>query len=322
MPGRSLAGEQRRRSSLDYKELVLKSLRLVWGNKWLWIFGLFAGAGGSGSFNFQGGGNMGSFSENSGDLNWQAFSHSMSDWVSRNLVLLIALAVILFLLFILMAIFGIVSQAALIGAADSLDKDEETGFSKSLSTGLSNFWRLLGFMILLGLIVLVPLLFLGAFGVMAFVRGVSPVFLLFLIPIGLIMIPVLIGIGFVAILGTRSVVIDGLGPVDAIKSGWKMLRENLGPVLLTWLISLAIGFVVGIIVVVFLIMLIVPIAVLGYLTFTTGVTTAKLAGIALLGLLFFLIFLVLRSAFGAYHSVYWTLAFRQMRALNEPEAPE
>ncbi|HEB12240.1 MAG TPA: hypothetical protein ENI11_01025 [Actinobacteria bacterium] len=207
-------------------------------------------------------------------------------------------------------------------AADSLDKDEETGFSKALSTGLSNFWRLLGFMLLLGLIVITPLLFLAALSVMVFASGVSPVFLLFLIPIGLIMIPVLIGIGFVAILGTRSVVIDGLGPVDAIKSGWKMLRENLGPVLLTWLISLAIGFVVGIIVVVFLIMLIVPIAVLGYLTFTTGVTTAKLAGIALLGLLFFLIFLVLRSAFGAYHSVYWTLAFRQMRALNEPEAPE
>ena len=265
---------------------------------------------------------MGSYSETSGDLNWQAFSYSMSDWVSRNLVLLIALAVILFLLFVLMAIFGIVSQAALIGAADSLDKDEETGFLKSLSTGLSNFWRLLGFMILLGLIVLTPLLFLAALGVMVFVGGVSLVFLLFLIPIVLIMIPVFIGLSFVATLGARSIVIDGQGPIDAFKSGWKMLRENLGAVLLTWLISLVVGFAVGIVVVVFLIMLIVPIAVLGYLTFSTGVTTAKLAGITLLGLLFFLIFLVLRSAFGAYHSVYWTLAFRQIRALKETEAPQ
>ncbi|HEB12928.1 MAG TPA: hypothetical protein ENI11_04555 [Actinobacteria bacterium] len=308
---------------MDYKELVLKSLRLVWGNKWLWAFGLFASAGGgSGSYNFSGGGNMQPFSENPQDFNWQVFGSPVSDWVSRNLILLIALAVIVFLLIIMVAIFGIVSQAALIGAADKLDEDEETGFSQSLSTGITNFWRLLGLMILLALIIIVPLLFMVAIGLMVYASGMPMFFLVFLIPVILIMIPVAIGVSLVGLLGSRSVVIDSLGPVDAIKSGWKMLRENLGPVLLTWLISLLIGFVVGIVVVILLLMLVVPIAMLGYLIFLTGITTAKLAGIAVLALLFFLIFLVLRSALGAYRSVYWTLAFRQIRALNEPEAPE
>ena len=307
---------------MDYKELVLKPLKLVWGNKWLWVFGLFAGAGGSSLFNFPGGGNMGSNSQSSQDVHWQAFGHSMGEWVSRNLVLIIALAVILFLLFILISIFGIVSQAALIGAADKLDKDEETGFSKSLSIGITNFWRLLGLMILVGLIAAVPLFFLAAIGLTIFASGVSPAFYAFLIPIGLILIPVFIGLRFVAILGSRSVVIDSLGPVGAIKSGWKMLLENLGPVLLTWLIRLLVGFVVGIVIVILLLLLIVPTVLLAFLVFSTGVTAAKLAGFGILALLFFLIFLMLRSVFGAYHSVYWTLAFRQIRVLNEPEVQE
>ncbi len=136
---------------------------------------------------------MGSNSQSSQDVHWQAFGHSMGEWGSRNLVLIIALAVILFLLFILISIFGIVSQAALIGAADKLDKDEETGFSKSLSIGITNFWRLLGLMILVGLIAAVPLFFLAAIGLTIFASGVSPAFYAFLIPIGLILIPVFIG---------------------------------------------------------------------------------------------------------------------------------
>ena len=208
---------------MNYKELVLRSLKLTWGHKWLWVFGLFVGGGFSGGgSNYQAGG--GSFNpfptEGRGDMEWHMFRETATNWISQNVILILLLVVVLFLLLIFVAFLGVVAQGALVGAANNLDKDEETTFSKSLGVGLANFWRLFGFFLLLFLLIMVPVFLIVAFSIfIALMGGAALFFLLLLIPMGLLLIPIFIAIALSANFGIRAIVIEEQRPVAALKSG-------------------------------------------------------------------------------------------------------
>lgn len=303
---------------MDYKALVLKSFKLAWRYKWLWVFGLFAGGGG-----FSGGGNGGSFNFNNGSSHWNgndssvridAFMRHVRDWAGAHIALIVGVILAAMFLFLVMIVFSIIARGALIGAAASLDQDEETSFGQSFKMGLHNFWSVFGFGLLLFLIIFAPVMLLIFIGVMAALT--VPLLLIFFVPLLLVFIPLAIAVSFISSLGLRFIVIDGRGAAAALGEGWRLMWRRLGPVVLTWLISvgLAIGF--GMAVVIVLLALLVPTGIAGYVAFRAGFSLLKLAVFVFIGLAIIAALLVVQGAFGAYHSVYWTLAFRQMRALD------
>lgn len=301
---------------VDYKELVLKPFKLAWRYKWLWVFGLFAGGGVSG-------GSGGNFNFNNGSSPWRgnrpmprmdAIFRNLGDWARVHIALIIVVIVALMVLFLVKIILTVISQGALIGAAERLDKDEEIGFTEAFGVGWHNFWSILGFGLLLFLIILVPILLLFPIGII--VALTAPLLLIFFVPLILVFIPIAIAVGLIGSLGPRFIVIDGHGAVAAVTEAWRLLWRRLGPVALTWLISvgLAIGF--GMAIVIVLMVLLVPTGIAAFLVFRAGFSLIKLAVFVFIGLAILAALLVAVGAFGAYHSVYWTLAFRQMRALD------
>ena len=306
---------------MDYKELVVKSFKLAWRYKWLWVFGLFAGGGfgSGGNFNFNNGSSP--WRGNRSAPRMDAFRYHAGNWLGAHVALIIGVIVAAAVLFLLMIILSIISQGALIGAAERLDKDEETGFTEAFRVGWHNFWSILGFGLLLFLIIFVPIMLFILIGVMALFT--VPLLLIFFVPLLLVFIPLAIAVGLIGLLGPRFIVVDGHGAVAAVGEAWRLLWRRLGPVALTWLISigLAIGF--GMAIVIVLLFLLIPTGIAAFLVFRAGFTLLKLAVFVFIGLAILAALLVAMGAFGAYHSVYWTLAFRQMRALDaaEQEAP-
>lgn len=300
---------------VDYKELVVKSFRLAWRYKWLWVFGLFAGGG-----SFGGGSNL---NFDSGSAPWRdhraapqmdAFFRAAEVWVRTHIALIVGVIMVLFIIFLIKMIWSIICQGALIGAAERLDKDEEVGFMDAVRVGIRNFWSILGFDLLLFLIIFVSIMLLVLVGMMAFFT--VPLLLIFLVPLLLLFIPLAIAVGLMGSLGPRFIVIDGHGAVAAVGEAWRLLWRRLGPVALTWLISLGLGIGFGLAVLIVLAVLLVPTGIAGFLVFRAGFTLVKLAVFVFIGLAILGALLVALGAFGAYRSVYWTLAFRQMRALD------
>ena len=302
---------------MDYKELVVKSFALAWRHKWLWVFGLFAGGGGvGGGFNFNFG--PGSFdrSEPGTDPRFRAFLYQVGRWALDNLALIIALAVAAALLILFFFILNIIAQGSLIGAAERLDKDEETTFGQALGVGLHNFWSLLGFFLLLALVILVPLGFVAAFA--AALALVSPLTLILFVPLIFVLIPVFLAAGIIGLLGARGIVIDGLGASAALADAWRLFWRRLGPVILTWLISMGLGIAFGFILVIAMLMTLGPIVVAAYLAFRTGFSLVKLGIFIFIGVAFLAAVWIVAAAFNTYMSVYWTVAYRRIKALDQP----
>lgn len=310
---------QLKRGPLDYKELVVKSFRLVWRHKWLWVFGLFAGGGGGGgNFNFNPG-SQNSWKPNGADPRMDAFVAHAGRWVSAHIGLIILLAGLLFLFFFVLSVFSIISQGALISAADSLDKDEETSFGRSFSVGLANFWSVIGFGLLLFLIILAPIFVIGIMLAVS-VAAAGPFAALLFIPLIFLGIPAVLVLGMMSVLGLRIIVIDGQGAASAVPQAWRLLWRRIGPVIITWLINMGLAIAFGLALVAVLLLLAVPVGIAAYLAFRHGFNLVKLAVFVFIGLVIFAVFLVAAAAFGAYQSTYWTLAYRQLKGLDAPTA--
>ena len=306
---------------MDYKELITRSFRLIWKYKWLWIFGVFAAGGGGGGFggNFNGG--SPSWNSSKPEPHMDVFARNVENWVTSHIALIAGLVLALLIFIFIWIILSIISQGALIGAAERLDKDETTGFAESFKVGTANFWSILGFGLLLFLIILLPVMFIGFLVAISIaVAGPFALFgLIVLIPLLLLFIPVALAIGVISLLGMRFIVIEGNGAVAALSASWSLLRRQLGPAALTWLISvgLAIGF--GIAIALAFIILLVPVGIAAYVVFSAGFTPIKLGIFVFIGLIVLAALIVVQGAYGAYRSVYWTLAFRQMRVLDSDE---
>ncbi len=310
---------------MDYKELVVKSFRLAWQYKWLWVFGVFVGGGGGFGGNF--GGNFGSNFNYKTDApwsgrrpgpHWQAFGRVLQNWISDHIALIVALVIAFLLLLLVWLILSIISQGALIGAGRRLDDDEPTGFAESFQTGVANFWSILGFGLLLFLIIAAPIFVLALVIAAAFAFAGPLAFLGFIlfIPLILLLISAALAIGIINMLGTRFIIIEGRGAVAALAEAWRLLWRRLGSALLTWLISVALALGFGIVVALALVILLVPTAIAGFFVFRAGFSLVKLAVFIFIGLAILAALVVAQGAFGAYHSLYWTLAFRRIRALE------
>ena len=319
---------------MNYGDLIRDAFRITLRNRYLWFFGFFAGGTGSnfgGNFSSAGNFNPGNFNPDE----WQrsgaglfGLTAQVGQGVLGNAVLILGIVVVAILLALLFIIMATISQGALADSVAAIDRGEGRRFGSAFSSGIANFWRVLGYfvvfiLIALGLLVVigipVALLIGGTFAATQSIGARVSVAVIVGIVAILLLIVVFIPLSIVGQYALREIVVRRERVLGSVGSGYSLFRRNIGRSLLLWLIQLGLSIGLGI---AFLLLLLIVGLVLFIPTIALAIagysTAAIIAGVPA-GLIVFLLFLVATGAIGTFSHSYWTLAYLRITG-GTPEA--
>jgi len=307
---------------MDFGNVLKRAWEIVWKFKVLWIFGILASCGqASGS----GGSNSG-FSFSSDDKN---FSPQVEQFFNRldptaiTILIVIGIIVVLFLV-VLAILLGTVGRVGLIrGTLKAEQGAERLSFGELWRDGLTYFWRVFGLNLVIGLIILFAWLILFILGIILTV-GTLGIFLICLIPLLCLLIPAMWVVSVIVEQANVALVVENLSITEAIKRGWQVVIDHIGPMIVMGLILvLGVGLIGGAIIGLPLLIVIAP-AVTGI---AVGTSEAIRNGLLVSGL-FFLVYLpvllLLSGILKAYISSAWTLTYLRLTTKPSPaliEAP-
>ena len=307
---------------MNYGALISEAFWLTLRNRFLWFFGFLLG-----------GGQVFNLLQNANSLSQQgAFSFLGYDvprlivqarrLVLDNLVLFLGLAVAL----VLVGIFlSFIARGALVDSVAALHQGEERNFSSAFRAGLSNVWRVLGFSVLVFVIFLalwLPIFFVmlfSIFGLFARIDSSSAgiaiavlAFLFFFVVFLLIFIP----LGLIFILGLQALALNRGGVFGSLGSGYRLLVQRFGQILLVAVISFGLGLAASIALLILALLLGLLLAVPALILFAADLSaTGTVAGVvAVVALL--ILYLVAASAVASFNYAYWTLAYLQLTTVE------
>jgi hypothetical protein len=308
---------------MNYGELIGDAFRIALRNRYLWFFGFFAG--GSTSFNVptnvptgSGGFDSKDFQSSSSMLSALQLGQGLGTGVLIAGIVIVAIIIALFFI-----IMSVISQGALADSVAAIDRGDRRGFGTAFRSGLGNFWRVLGYIVVFILIAIGLLLVIGI--PVALVIGgtfaatqslgariaVSVVMGLLAV---LALIVVFVPLSIIGQYALREIVVRRERVFASVGSGYGIFRRNIGRSLLILLIKFGIS--IGIAIAFFLALLIVglvlflPTIALAIAGISTGAWIA--GGIALIILIPLL--LVATGAIGTFSHAYWTLAYLRLTA--------
>lgn len=312
---------------MDFGKVLSRAWQITWRWKILWVLGFLVSLGSGG-----GGGNP-SYSAGRGErLGGFEVPPEVGGFI-------IAVACLLFVVAIILWVVSVIARGGLIAGVQQVEDEGATSFGQAWRVGVSRFWTLFGVgvlaaipmivAVLVGLVValavLVPLsIAAGDLEEWAVAAGVLLPALVCGIPFACLLVIAGIVLRQIRIYAERAAVLEGLGWTDAFARGWQVLKENLGPTVVLWLIFLVIGFVLAAVVMIGL--LIVGAPFLGLLLAAAFVEAEAgawlLAPMACGGLLAVLLGAVFGSIVETFKSATWTLAYREMIELAPEPAAE
>lgn len=307
---------------MDYGELVTRAWTIFWRFRYVWLLGILGGASEfGGTSNFPGSYNIGGSSRAGRTGNLPA---EVSDWLTANVGLLLALLGLLLLLALVYFVISCISTGALIRAGAEHDAERPFGLGLAWQAGRQAFWRILGLRLLLFVLVLLVAAVLGALIVVGMVSGLNDrpagVAIAVVAGVGLVLLLIPVGIAFsIAVpFGTRAIVLEQRGILDALSRGFRLLFARLGRSLLVWLIGVGFGLLAGIVLALAVVVVALALGLIGLAVYAAFGVGAALAAGAVLLLLFIVATVVMAGLPGAYISLYWTLAFRRMEIDRQP----
>ncbi|MGZ9163676.1 MAG: hypothetical protein ACXW4U_00715 [Anaerolineales bacterium] len=290
--------------NFNFGEVLSRAWQIIWKNKVLWIFGVFAGcsrAGGSGGSGGGGG---------SGPDGGQPFSElervfdQIGQWISDN-PWVIAVFVILVLVLLVLSIFlGTIGRIGLIKGTYQAERGaERLIFGEVFSESMPYFWRVFGLSLLIGLLFLLLFLPLIFFGIIT--AGIG---FLCILPLLCILIPISWGVMVVIEQANAAIVLEDLGIGDGLRRGWEVVKANIGTMILMALILFIGSAVVGIVLAIPLIVAVVPL-VIGS---AAGVERTPLLIFGVCCAVYLPILLILNGMLTAYIQSAWTLTFMRL----------
>jgi hypothetical protein len=309
---------------MDFGEVLGNAWKIIWKHKILWIFGIFAGCarGGGG-----GGGGSGARVRPPGNLpgqnpfpQFEQFFTNFGEWIGSHGWVVVLFVVVVLLLIALTIFLGIMGRIGLIRGTFKADGGaERLGFGELWKESLPFFWRifLLSLLLFLAVLILVlPFIILGVvFGTLT--AGVG---LLCLIPLVCILIPLSFVAGIVIQQSEVAMVIEDLGISQGVQRGWNVVKQNVGPVLIIWLILFIIAVVVGIVIAIPVLIVVFP-AVIAMISSGAhpnpnfSVTPLLIAGLCLAA--YFPFLLVFNGILTAYLQSAWTLTYLRLTRPKE-----
>jgi hypothetical protein len=287
---------------MDYGGLVKKALDIMWKFKYLWIFGFFLefGSSGGGVVNFQ------------DKIKLPIGDYIRGDFLEGALMgLIIMLLLVAFLVFVVFLIMYIISQGGLVHCVWRINQGEKSTLRDGWDAGVKNFWRVLGIAVMVIIFMLVAVMV----TLLPFVASLIAFKLVGLIT-GFIFLPIflalLVTILLVDLFAIRTCVIEGKGVFDSLAAGWNMFRNNLGPSLIVALIGIGstmvyfFGFVaVGV-------LLILPFIAMAAINLFTGIALGGMVGLIYIG--------IVSALWGTYIDSLWTLAYLDIKKLQDQKA--
>jgi len=310
---------------MDYGKILGRAWEITWRWKVLWILGFLAtlgrgGSGASGNFNYSTG-------RGDGPLGL--------DIPPAVVGFLVALVCFAFIIGIILWVVSIIARGGLIAGVQQVEEEGETSFGRAWRAGASRFWSLFGIGALTSIpIVLVVLV--GVAAVLIFVvgAGLAAEFTRLSTPAAILgaLAPMFIcGFPFlclVVICGTilnqirvyaeRAAVLEGMGWIDAFKRGWQVLKENLGPTVILWLIFMVIGILIGAVVAGGIFAVVVPfIATIGIAASFADPGPWLLLPAGCGGLVAIVLGAAIGSVVETFTSASWTLAYRQLTSIDD-----
>ena len=312
---------------MDFGEVLTKAWKIVWKFKILWIFGIFAGCGTNRGFSY----NVNSGFRTGGvPCSTPNLPPGFEDNMLRLMNYFVHPAVIagfigLICVFIFIAVFfSIMGRVGLIkGALEADAGAEHLGFGELWKSGLHYFWRFLGLSLMIGspiLLIYLALVFGAILVFFAFMSGsgngssgYSPVFV-FLIPVLCLFMCVIflfaIVVSFLSPQAERAIVFENEGVISGIRRGWNVLTTNLGPILIVWLILVAISVVAGILFALPLLIIVVPLLITYILGSNASYMPLIFAGLCIAA--YIPVALVANGILTAYLESVWTLSYLRL----------
>lgn len=303
---------------MDYSEILSRAWQIIWKHKILWIFGILAGCASGGGGGGGGGGNISNQQEASEPL-----QRTFENIPPEVLTAIIIGVVCLVLIIVVISIFlGTIGKIGLIRGAIQADQDMEARltFGELFQGSLPYFWRVFLLSLLVGIVIFLVVgaaLMLGIFGT-AVTLGLG---LICLIPMICLLIPVGIVVSVLVDQSSIAIVSENLGIIEGLQRGWYVIRNNLGPIAVIWLIlELGVRFIGGIILGLPILLILTPLLV----SFISGSEPALSAGAIISAICFigYLPFLIgLSGVLNSYVQSGWTLTFRRLTKSQAPAEP-
>ena len=310
---------------MDYGKVLGRAWEITWRWKVLWILGFLASLGSGGG----GGGGSNAYTGNGGDFNIDKWTQGIppGDFlpaVSGIIGIIIAVVCVLFIIFIALWVVSVIARGGLIAGVQQVEDEGSTTFRTAWVAGRKKFWTLFG----LGILAAIPMIILIFAGIILLGLGIAAAVGAMDISetagiAGIVMISLLCG-GFlccgmiilgivleqIRVYGERAAILEDLGWINAFKRGWQVLKENLGPTIIFWLIFLAIGIVIFVISFAIIAALAAPFLLLLLPSVDPG--TWLIVPACFAGLVMVIVFALIKSVVTTFSSATWTLAYREM----------
>ena len=306
---------------MDFGEVLGRAWKIIWKHKILWIFGIFAGCsrGGGG-----GGGNSGYRFNEPGSAP-QAFTQ-FGNWIGTHWWVIILFVLVILVIVVLAVLLGTIGRIGLIKGTQKADAGaEHLSFVELWDESLPYFWRIFLLALLVAVVSIVLVLVLAAVGI-GFAALTLGVGLICLLPLLCVLVIAFWFAGIIVQQAETAIVLENLSIMDGLRRGWEVVKRNIGPMLLMWLILAVIGFVVGIVIALPILVTVVP-AAIAFVVANEQSTTITNWGPLILGLVCFVAYfpflLVLNGILMAYLQTAWTLTYMRLTTPREnPQPPQ
>jgi len=313
---------------MDYGRVLTRAWEITWRWKILWILGFLAALG-SGS----GGGGTSSYTTSSNDwpYGWGYTYHE--PYIPPGLIAaIIGLACLAVIIAIAVWVVSVIARGGLIAGVQQVEEQEHTSFGLAWRAGARRFWTLFG----IGILAAIPMIILVVVGIVAVISLVVPVTRTTdpsdaVVAMGIVT-PILCGGVFccgmvilaiilqqIRIYAERAAIVEDLGWIEAFARGWQVLKANLGPTIVLWIIFFAIGIAFFIAIGIVLAATAFP-----FIALVTNIDPGPwlFAPICCGGLIFVIVAALINAIVQTFTSATWTLAYRDMIGLAGPAAAE
>ena len=315
---------------MNYGDTLRRSWQLTWNNKWLWLLGFLAALGGG-----SGAGSNSNYQMDPGTTTSGGISPELAASLTGAVLLLCCIGVVIG---ILLWLVSLASRGGLITSVVELDRGQPSSFGRAFRQG----WRKLLPLVLMTLLLFSVLIILGIILAVGFAGTIAAaigagtsggsdalagilgtagfVFLCLLC----LLIPLSLVLNLIYPFAYRGIMLRDLRVMDSIRHGWRVLRENLGEILLLGLIFFVINLIISAIAALIIGLVGISSGMFAVLTSGGEMSTAQIvaAGVGMLAA--FVIFAIISAIVTAWRSATFTLAYEQWtgkEALKDSAAP-
>ncbi len=299
---------------MDIGGILTRTWEIIWKNKVLWIFGIFAGcssASGGTPSNFTWTMQRDStlFAEN-----WSRTLNNVPVWtltlgaVAGFLIMLVVVVLVIFL--------STIGKIGVIKASHQAESGQEKfTFNQVFKDSTPYFWRVFLLNLLVGVAIFITIFLLVTLGFLGSIATLG-IGLICFIPVLCLLVPIIWFVYIVVEQSGIAIVVEELGVLDGLNRGWYVVRSNIGYMIVMGLVLyIVFGMIGG-----FLISMPIGFIVIPAVFAAALESTSAGAGLAVAGLCFVLylpVLIALNGFLRGYIQSAWTLTF--LHVTNEGE---